>query len=114
MSANGTATKPVLTAGPSPVSEQEPNGFAVMRGIEARALIRLVTEALTATARMAHELHEDIYAPGFDVPRPVTHGKLTEALSGVQTVDHYLRMLGSVMEESMDGPCPDLYPDQRA
>ena len=80
------------------------HGLSVLRSIEAKSLISLVQDALDETHHVGYALHSAIY--GFEpAPASWTRPRLTpssrccEALTCLETADHYLRMLGSVLDE---------------
>ena len=74
-------------------------GLAVLRGSEAKALISLASEALSQTHSLAHEMHTGIYDRNIGIPSVVLQDLLTEALACMETAEHYLLMLGSVVGE---------------
>ena len=86
---NGTATEPA----------KREHGLAVLREKEARALISLAREALHETSDLTHEMHSLIYDARVDARDPRFQDFLEETLTCWQTADHYLRMLGSVLDE---------------
>jgi hypothetical protein len=87
---NGTAAEPA----------KREHGLAVLREKEARALISLACDALHETSNLGHEMHGLIYdADKADAPDARFQDFLEEALTCWQTADHYLRMLGSVIDE---------------
>jgi len=88
---DGTTTN----GGPPP----RKHGLAVLRSMESKGLISLAQNALHQTCDAGHDLHAAIY--GYE---PGTSGApcerlLCEALACLETADHYLRMLGSVLDE---------------
>jgi hypothetical protein len=87
------------------------HGLSVLRGKEGRGLISLACDALGETFNLVHEMHAQLYAkdPADDRELQQLNG---EALTCLQTADHYLRMLGSVFEErtTSNDPDPDADP----
>jgi hypothetical protein len=84
------------------------HGLAVLRHKEGLGLISLACDALTETFDLAHEMHAQLYAKDPADDRQVQ--QLTgEALTCLQTAEHYLLMLGSVLEEraTAQGEDPD-------
>jgi len=87
------------------------HGLAVLRHKEGLGLISLACDALTETFDLAHEMHAQLYAKDPADDRQVQ--QLTgEALTCLQTAEHYLLMLGSVLEEraTPQDPAPDADP----
>ena len=81
------------------VTPPREHGLAVLRSKESRSLVSLAQDALSQTHDLGHELHGAIYGykPGTsDAP---LEQLLCEALACLETADHYLRMLGSVLDE---------------
>jgi hypothetical protein len=84
------------TNGATPPRE---HGLAVLRSKESKSLISLAQDALSQTHDVGYQLHKAIhgYEPGTsDAP---LEQMLCEALACLETADHYLRMLGSVLDE---------------
>jgi hypothetical protein len=76
------------------------HGLSVLRGIEARALISLGTEALGEAGKLGAELYGLIYQKNARIRDHRLADKLAEMVACVQTAEHYLLMLGSVVGES--------------
>jgi len=74
-------------------------GVAVLRQMEAKALISLACDALNETHSLASRLHSAVYDHARTVPDPQAQRLHDEALACLQTAEHYLLMLGSVFEE---------------
>ena len=72
----------------------------MLRGIEARALISLGTEALGEAGKLGAELYGLIYQKNARIRVHRLADKLAEMVACVQTAEHYLLMLGSVVGES--------------
>src|SRR5690348_10247405 len=85
---NGTATRP------APRRE----GLAALRESEAKNLIGLVCDANRATSEVAHDMFDAIYDRESKTPAAQLQDRLCEALTCLETTDHYLRMLGSVLD----------------
>ena len=87
------------------------HGLAVLRGKEGRGLISLACDALYEISNLAHEMHTELYAtvPAEGRNLQQLHG---EALTCLETAEHYLLMLGSVLEEraTPQDPAPDADP----
>ena len=81
------------------------HGLSALRDIESRGLISLVCDALTETHSLAYEMHAQLYAHDPADDRDLRQLN-DEALSCLQTAEHYLLMLGSVIEERIP-PDPD-------
>jgi hypothetical protein len=87
---DGTATEP----------EKRDYGLAVLRATESARLISLVIDALHQTSEVTHEMHGRIYKENTaNLPDAQLQQSLEEALTCLQTADHYLRMLSSVLDE---------------
>ena len=87
---DGTATEP----------EKRNYGLAVLRETESARLISLVNDALHQTSEVTHAMHGRIYKEdAADLPDAQLQKSLEEALTCLQTADHYLRMLSSVLDE---------------
>jgi hypothetical protein len=81
------------------------HGLAVLRDREGRGLISLACDALYEASTLAQEMHTQLYtspAEGRDLQQ--LHG---EAVTCLETAEHYLLMLGSVLEERATPPDPD-------
>jgi hypothetical protein len=87
------------------------HGLAVLRDREGRGLISLACDALYEASNLAQEMHTQLYttspAEGRDLQR--MH---SEAVTCLETAEHYLLMLGSVLEEraTPQDPAPDAGP----
>jgi hypothetical protein len=90
------------SADTSAAGEHQPpgHGLSVLRGIEARALISLGTEALGEAGKLGAELYGLIYHKNARIRDHRLADKLAEMVACVQTAEHYLLMLGSVVGES--------------
>jgi hypothetical protein len=85
------------------------HGLAVLREAESRALISIACDSLHQSLQVAHQMHSFIYArDDAEVPDAVAQRQqLEEALTCLQTADHYLRMLGDILDErAADSPAP--------
>jgi hypothetical protein len=85
------------------------HGLSALRDIEGRGLISLVCDALSETHSLAYEMHAQLYAHDPADDRDLRQLN-DEALSCLQTAEHYLLMLGSVVDERIP-PDPDPDPD---
>jgi hypothetical protein len=87
---------------------QPEHGLPVLRDKESRGLISLICDALGETFTLAHDMHAQLYAkdPADDRELRQLNG---EALSCLETAEHYLLMLGSVFEERIP-PDPEVDP----
>jgi hypothetical protein len=74
-------------------------GVAVLRHMEAKALISLACDALNQAFNLGYELHAALYGTQPAAPDNQREQKLDETLTCLQTAEHYLLMLGSVFEE---------------
>ena len=74
------------------------HGLAVLRHKEGRGLISLACDALHETSDLAHQMHAQLYAKDPAGDRQVQQ-LLEETLTCLQAAEHYLLMLGSVLEE---------------
>lgn len=84
------------------------HGLAVLRQLEAQGLIRVVDHALYETQMLTHQLDKGLNrTPGEDLPAGDLQRILLEALSCLETADHYLRMLDGVLDPGEpDEPIP--------
>jgi hypothetical protein len=97
--------------GTSPETQptKKEHGLAVLREAESRALISIVCDSLHQSLQVAHQMHSFIYArDDAEVPdAQAQRQELEEALTCLQTADHYLRMLGDILDErAADSPAP--------
>ena len=76
------------------------HGLAALRQTEAQGLIRLVIDALFETQAMAFEIRDGVRSdPGEEAPPAAQIQRhLLDALSCLETADHYLRMLDGVID----------------
>jgi hypothetical protein len=97
---SSTTTIKAVSDGTDTSPAKREYGVAVLREKESARLISLVNDALGETGQLTHEMHALIYdADKTDVPGARLQEFLEEALTCLQTADHYLRMLGSVIDE---------------
>ena len=80
------------------------HGLAQLRATEARGLIRLVSEADYEGGEVLHALHELIYSNWDSASKAELEGLVAEVQLCMQAADHYLLMLGSVIDEREDTP----------
>jgi hypothetical protein len=74
------------------------HGLVVLRGKEGRGLISLACDALHEASDLAHEIHAQLYAQDPAGDRDLQQ-LMGEAQACLETAEHYLLMLGSVIEE---------------
>ena len=88
------------------------HGLAVLRGRETKALISLGMEAIGEAHSVGHDLHTAIYDRTSSAPGAELQDQLAEVLACLETAEHYLLMLGSVVGEqprtNRPRPGPDL------
>ena len=100
----------VDNAGKSPEDTGEKarpgHGLSVLRDKEGRGLISLACDALTESSDLAHEMHAQLYAQDPADDRQVQQ-LLDEGLTCLQAAEHYLLMLGSVLEERATAQAED-------
>jgi hypothetical protein len=93
-------------------ADERTYGLAVLRGREAKALISVAMEALGEAHSVGHDLHTAIYDRNTSACGAGLADQLAEALACLETAEHYLLMLGSVVGEqprtSRPLPGPDL------
>ena len=83
------------------------HGVAALRFQESKGLISLAQEAMHETCDLGHDLHSAIYGDEPKLTDAQLEQLLCEALTCLETADHYLRMLDSVLEErNGDSPVP--------
>jgi hypothetical protein len=83
------------------------HGLAVLREAESKGLISIVCDSLYQGSQLAHEMHSLIYArDDAEVANAqAQREQLEEALTCLQTADHYLRMLSDILDERVaDSP----------
>ena len=87
------------------------HGLAVLRGKEGRGLISLACDALYEVSNLAHEMHAQLYAKEPAEDRELLQ-LMGEALTCLETGQHYLLMLSSIVEERerTRPPDPDVDP----
>jgi hypothetical protein len=85
------------------------HGLAVLRGKEGRGLISLACDALYETSNLASDMHAQLYATDPAADRDLQQ-LLADTQACLETAEHYLLMLGSVIEERIPPP-PDPDPD---
>lgn len=73
--------------------------LADLRDHKAKTLIALVCEANRTTSAVAHDMFDAIYDRDSKSSAAQLQNRLCEALTCLETTDHYLRMLGSVLDE---------------
>lgn len=87
---------------------QPEHGMSVLRNIEAKGLITLVCDALRQAMSVTHEMHGAIYK--YDQEAKVSQEDLCrmreDALVCLSTSEHYLLMLGSVIEDQASNAEP--------
>jgi hypothetical protein len=81
-------------------STQREHGLAVLRDSEAKALISLACDALTETHALGSQMHTSIYDPPSGTTCTGLQDTLAELLACMERAEHYLLMLGSVLDES--------------
>jgi hypothetical protein len=87
---------------------QPEHGLAVLRDKEGRGLITLACDALYEVSNLAHEMHAQLYATDPAEDRDLQQ-LMGETQACLETAEHYLLMLGSVIEQRT--PPPDPHPD---
>ncbi len=92
--ASGSTTKNTATG--------RPRGIARLRDLEAQALISLACDAISAAGDAGHDLHTAIYRPE-EGGEADTGRVLLDALACLETADHYLRMLDSILIPAPSG-----------
>ena len=87
----------ITTDQTSPARRQ--HGLAVLRAKEAKELVGLSTDAIHQASKVGHDLFEAIYDNQHTLPGEGTEALLEETLTCLQTGEHYLLMLGSVLDQ---------------
>jgi hypothetical protein len=80
-------------------SERPRHGLPALREREARELISLGLDALHEATQVGHDMHSVLYGENATASYPQLEAQLTEAQTCLETAEHYLFMLGSVLEE---------------
>jgi hypothetical protein len=82
-------------------------GLFALRHKEGRGLISLVCDALHETSDLAHKIHDQLYAKDLVDYRALQLLNV-ETQACLESAEHYLLMLGSVIEERIPSdPGPD-------
>ncbi len=92
-----SAIAPAATNGGT-TTDRDP-GLPHLRGKEANGLISLAADASSETADLIHQLHTAIYDHSTAAHDGQLGDRLEETLTCLQTCEHYLLMLGSVIDE---------------
>jgi hypothetical protein len=79
--------------------ERPRHGLPALRAREGRELISLGMDALHEASNLGHDMHSVLYGDDPVASYPQLQAQLTEALTCLETAEHYLFMLGSVFEE---------------
>jgi hypothetical protein len=89
------------------------HGLSALRDKEGRGLISLVCDALHEVSDLTHEMHAQLYATDPAEDRQVQQ-LMGEAQACLETAEHYLLMLGAVIDERAtteeEGPDPGVDP----
>jgi hypothetical protein len=85
--ADGTATE-----------QAEEHGLRVLRRVEGQALIRIVCDALWEASKVAGDLHALICDRTTEPVLACGQDQVLEALTCIETAEHYLRMLDEVID----------------
>lgn len=88
--------------GPAAASD-DPCGITVLRGKEVKSLVSLACDALSETHEVSHRLHRVIYKRDAQEGAGELRRMLADALACLATTEHYMRMLGSVIDEQANG-----------
>jgi hypothetical protein len=85
-------------------------GLAALRDKEGRGLISLACDALHEVSDLAHEMHAQLYSKDPANDRELQQ-LMGEAQACLETAEHYLLMLGAVLEErATQDPDPGVDP----
>ena len=79
--------------------ERPRHGLAALREREARELVHLGLEALHEASNVGRDMHSVHYGDNATASYPQLEAQLAEAMTCLETAEHYLFMLGSVFEE---------------
>ena len=94
---------PITAASNGDTTDKEPerprHGLPALREREGRELISLGMDALHEASNLGHDMHAVLYGDDATASYPQLQAQLTEALTCLETAEHYLFMLGSVFEE---------------
>jgi hypothetical protein len=102
---SSTTTIKAVSDGTGTVKRPAPRrqDLSALRDHEAKTLIALVCEANRTTSAVAHDMFDAIYDRDSNQSSAAQlQDRLCEALTCLETTDHYLRMLGSVLDERAD------------
>jgi hypothetical protein len=79
------------------------HGLTVLRQREAQGLISLGIDALSQAHLVGHDIHAAVYDKNASTTSAKLQDQLAEVLTCMETAEHYLLMLGGVIE---DRPAP--------
>jgi len=102
MTSTVTTIKAVTDSDGTNGKPKREHGLAKLRATEARGLIRLVSEADYEGGQVLHDLHELIHQDWDGASKAELEGLVAEVQICMQAADHYLLMLGSVIDERED------------
>ena len=102
MTSTVTTIKAVTDSDGTNRKPRREHGLAQLRATEARGLIRLVSEADYEGGEVLHALHELIYSNWDSASKAELEALVAEVQICMQAADHYLLMLGSVIDERED------------
>ena len=75
------------------------HGVRKLRQREAQALIGIGTDALSHAYQVGSDILAAIYDEDASTPGPAVQDRIAEVLTCMETAEHYLLMLGSVIED---------------
>jgi hypothetical protein len=104
MTSTVTTIKAVTDSDGANGKPKREHGLAQLRATEARGLIRLVSEADYEGGRVLQDLHELIHQDWDSASKAELEALVAEVQICMQAADHYLLMLGSVIDEREDTP----------
>jgi hypothetical protein len=100
MTSNITPITAASNGGDTTTTTERPrHGLPALREREARELISLGTDALHEASQVGHDMHSVLYGENATASYSQLQAQLAEALTCLETAEHYLFMLGSVFEE---------------
>jgi hypothetical protein len=79
--------------------ERPRHGLPALREKEAKELVHLGLSALSEASNLGHDMFTVLYGDNAAESYPQLQAQLAEAVTCLETAEHYLFMLGSVFEE---------------
>lgn len=96
---SNTSNIPTTNGGSGTTSDEtKPRGLTIVRRVEAECLTRIVLDTLWETSHLVSEMDQGVGPDTGKVAPERTQQLLLEALTCLETADHYLRMIDGVID----------------